>query len=120
MTEFHSVKSFIREEPRVELIESMLKSILDVVELEFDGQPVRVDGFRPRNIDDWRTVRETSLEQNLGSLSKIAGGYNWGGGVTYSLGRWHHAKVYGEFRYHKAYQSDVETVVWPLTVGLRW
>jgi MoaA/NifB/PqqE/SkfB family radical SAM enzyme len=71
MTEFHSVKSFSREEPRVELIESMLKSILDVVELEFEGQPVRVDGFRPRNIEDWRTVRETSLEQNLGSLSTV-------------------------------------------------
>lgn len=62
----------------------------------------------------------TPYQQNLGSFSKIAGGYNWGGGVTYSLGRWHHAKVYGEFRYHKAYQSDVQTVVWPLTVGLRW
>ena len=38
--------------------------------------------------------------------------------MTYSLGRWHHAKLYGEFRYHKAYQSDVQTIVWPLTVGL--
>ncbi|MGA9527966.1 MAG: outer membrane beta-barrel protein [Terriglobales bacterium] len=62
----------------------------------------------------------TRAQQELGSNSKIAGGYNFGGGVTYSLGRWHHAKLYGEFRYHKAYQSDVQTIVWPLTVGLRW
>jgi hypothetical protein len=69
MVEFHTAKAFAREEPRVELIESMLRSLLEVVELECEGQPVRVDGFRLRNLDDWRTVHETSLEQNLGSLS---------------------------------------------------
>ncbi len=56
----------------------------------------------------------------MGSFSKIAGGYNFGGGITYPLHRWHNAKVFGEFRYHKAYQSDVQTVVWPISVGLRW
>ena len=69
MGEFHTAKAFAREEPRVELIESMLRSILDVADLECDGRPVRVDGFRLRNLDDWRTVHETSLQQNLGSLS---------------------------------------------------
>ena len=69
MGEFHTAKAFAREEPRVELIESMLRSLLDVVDLEFEGQPVSVDGFRLRNLDDWRTVHETSLQQNLGSLS---------------------------------------------------
>jgi hypothetical protein len=69
MVEFHTAKAFAREEPRVELIESMLLSLLDVVEFEYEGQPVRVDGFRLRSLNDWRTVNETSLEQNLGSLS---------------------------------------------------
>jgi hypothetical protein len=69
LDEFHTAKAFTREEPRVELIDAMLRSLLDVVDLEFEGQPVRVDGFRLRNLDDWRTVHETSLEQNLGSLS---------------------------------------------------
>ena len=69
MSEFHTAKAFAREEPRVELIESMLRSLLDVVDLEFEGRPVRVDGFRLRNLDDWRTVRETSLQTNLGSFS---------------------------------------------------
>ena len=58
--------------------------------------------------------------QYLGSMSKIAGGYNYGGGITYRLNRWHNAKVYAEFRVHKGYHSDVPTVVWPFTVGLRW
>ena len=58
--------------------------------------------------------------QTLGSYSKVAGSYNYGGGVTYRLESWHHAKIYLEYRHHKAYQSDAETVVWPITVGLRW
>jgi hypothetical protein len=61
-----------------------------------------------------------SPEQSLGSYTKIAGGYNFGGGLTYSMSRWHHAKIYAEFRYHKQYFSDVETSEWPITVGLRW
>jgi hypothetical protein len=62
----------------------------------------------------------TRTQQAMLSNSKIAGGYNFGGGVTYRLNRWHNAKVYAEFRYHRAYQSDVQTIVWPITVGLRW
>jgi opacity protein-like surface antigen len=61
-----------------------------------------------------------TFTQSLGTLSKVAGGYNFGGGITYDLNRWHKAKVFGEFRYHKAYQSDVETIVMPISVGLRW
>ena len=56
----------------------------------------------------------------LSSFSKIAGGYNYGGGITYNLNRWHKAKIYAEWRHQKAYHSDVQTVVWPVTVGLRW
>ena len=69
MVEFHSINAFAREEPRVELIEDMLKSILSVVDLEFEGRPVQVDGFRLRDPKHWRTVPETSLQQNLGSFS---------------------------------------------------
>ncbi len=56
----------------------------------------------------------------LSSFSKIAGGYNYGGGITYNLNHWHNAKIFAEFRYNKAYFSDKEAVVWPMTVGLRW
>ncbi len=58
--------------------------------------------------------------QTLGSYSKDAGSYNFGGGVTYRMDSWHHAKLYLEYRRHKAYQSDAATVVWPVTFGLRW
>ena len=58
--------------------------------------------------------------QNVGSFSKDAGGYNFGGGLTYRMNHFHNAKWFVEYRYHKAYHSDVQTIVWPVTVGLRW
>ena len=61
-----------------------------------------------------------SPPQTLGSYTKIAGGYNIGGGLTYNLNHFHHAKVYAEFRIHKPYFSDSDMGVWPITVGLRW
>jgi len=64
--------------------------------------------------------RRRSTGINLSSYSKVAGSYNYGGGITYQLQSWHHAKVYAEYRYHHAYQSDAETIVLPISVGLRW
>ncbi|MGH9641774.1 MAG: hypothetical protein ACRD3Q_05065, partial [Terriglobales bacterium] len=61
-----------------------------------------------------------SPSQSLGSYRKLAGGYNIGGGLTYSMSRLHHAKVYAEFRFHHPYFSDSDMKVWPITVGLRW
>jgi len=58
--------------------------------------------------------------QTLGSNSKDAGGYNYGGGITRRLDRYHNAKFFIEYRYHKAYQSDVQTIVMPITAGVRW
>lgn len=61
-----------------------------------------------------------SPDQTLSSFSKYAGGFNYGGGVTYRLNRWHGAKLYVEGRYHRAYHSDVQTTFIPIAVGLRW
>ncbi|MFY9844500.1 MAG: outer membrane beta-barrel protein [Terriglobales bacterium] len=58
--------------------------------------------------------------ETMSSNSKIAGGFNFGGGVTYPLNRLKNAKLFVEFRYHRAYQSDGQTIVMPITVGLRW
>jgi hypothetical protein len=57
--------------------------------------------------------------QTMSSNSKDAGGFNYGGGVTYRL-KHPHAKLYIEGRYHRAYHSDGQTIVMPITVGLRW
>jgi hypothetical protein len=58
--------------------------------------------------------------QWMSSNSKDAGGFNYGGGVTYRLNHLHNSKLYVEWRYHRAYQSDGKTIVMPVTIGLRW
>jgi outer membrane protein with beta-barrel domain len=58
--------------------------------------------------------------QTLSSFSKDAGGFNFGGGVTYRLNHLDRAKVFVEWRYHRAYHSDGQTIVMPFTFGLRW
>ncbi len=40
-------------EPRIEFIARQLASLLSVVELESGGEPVHVDGFRLRDLEDW-------------------------------------------------------------------
>ena len=56
----------------------------------------------------------------MSSNTKIAGGFNFGGGITYPLNHLHNSKFYIEWRYHRAYQSDGQTIVMPVTLGLRW
>jgi hypothetical protein len=60
------------------------------------------------------------IPQTMSSNSKDAGGFNFGGGVTYRLNHLYNAKLYIEGRYHRAYHSDGQTIVMPITVGLRW
>jgi outer membrane protein with beta-barrel domain len=59
-------------------------------------------------------------QQTLSAYTRVAGSYNYGGGITYHMESWHHAKIFLEGRYHKAYQADGETIVLPITLGLRW
>ena len=56
----------------------------------------------------------------MGSNSKVAGGFNYGGGISHPLNHLHDANIFLEWRYHRAYQSDGMTIVMPITVGLRW
>lgn len=60
------------------------------------------------------------LPQYISTKSKVAGGFNYGGGINYRLNQLHNAKLFVEWRYHRAYQSDGQTIVMPVTVGLRW
>lgn len=59
-------------------------------------------------------------DQTISSNTKDAGGFNVGGGFTYSLKYLHHSKLYVEARYHRTYHSDGQTTFIPVTVGLRW
>ncbi len=70
--------------------------------------------------DPKRDVYGNLLPQYISSNSKDAGGFNYGGGVTYRLNHLHNSKLYLEYRYHRAYHSDSQAIVVPITVGLRW
>lgn len=59
-------------------------------------------------------------QQNLLSNTKVAGGFNIGGGLTYRLHHFHNASIFAEFRYHRAYTSDVQTSMMPISAGFRW
>lgn len=73
-----------------------------------------------RWFDLQRDIFGDILPQYVSSVTKDAGGFNYGGGVTYNLNHLHKSKLFVEWRYHRAYQSDGKTIVMPITVGLRW
>jgi hypothetical protein len=55
----------------------------------------------------------------IGSSTSSAGGFNVGGGLTYRLGQ-SSTNFYAEVRYHRAFTRNVDTIVLPVTFGLRW
>lgn len=55
----------------------------------------------------------------VGSRTSSAGGFNVGGGFTFPLGE-SGAHIYTEVRYHQAFTRSVDTIVLPLTFGIRW
>jgi hypothetical protein len=73
-----------------------------------------------RWFDIQRDIFGNVLPQEVSSNTKDAGGFNYGGGVTYPLNHLHDAKFFAEWRYHRAYHSDGQTIVMPVTIGLRW
>ncbi|HEY42239.1 MAG TPA: radical SAM protein [Dehalococcoidia bacterium] len=48
----HSSKTAFYE-PRIDLIKKLIESIMTMVEFEQDGQVIRVDGFRLKDLQDW-------------------------------------------------------------------
>jgi Outer membrane protein beta-barrel domain len=55
----------------------------------------------------------------VGSRTSSADGFNVGGGLAFALGD-SGANFYAEVRYHQAFTRNVDTVVLPLTFGVRW
>jgi len=50
---YQNIKNAALYMPVIELIKKQLESILSVVELESGGKPVKVDGFRLKDLNDW-------------------------------------------------------------------
>lgn len=56
MIDYKKIDGFIQTEPRIELIHNILNQILQLVDLEKDGEIVDIDGFRLKNLDVWTTT----------------------------------------------------------------
>lgn len=68
----------------------------------------------------WGSCNAGSLpiSGNFLSESQNQFGYNFGGGVTRSIGG--HKEIYAEFRYLHGKHSGITTDLRPITVGIRW
>lgn len=56
-------------EPRIEAIKREIERILSLVELESNGRSVKADGFRLRDLSEWRTGSAQNAFDALGPLS---------------------------------------------------
>lgn len=50
---YQDIRNAAIYEPRIEMIKNELEGLLAVVDVEAKGEPVQVDGFRLRNLEDW-------------------------------------------------------------------
>lgn len=56
-------------EPRIDFIKRQLEAILSVVELEVQGQPVEIEGFKLRNLHDWLVPSKCDPIEIFGHLA---------------------------------------------------
>ncbi len=70
---YEPIESVRRPEPRIELIQTMLESLLAVIDFEYNGKVVKVNGFRLKNLAQWCTG-SGDLFRNLGCFSTACNG----------------------------------------------
>lgn len=58
-------------EPRIEILKKEVDRLLSLVQLEKNGNPIAIDGFRLRNLADWQTSIAQNIFDVLGPLSGI-------------------------------------------------
>lgn len=79
--------AFAIPEPRIRQIARELERLLSMVQLEKDGEPVDVDGFRLRDLSQWRTFSTTTAMNALTPISSLCNSrcqFCYEEGVTYA------------------------------------
>jgi hypothetical protein len=71
MIRIHDPESFQVPEPRIAHLGHQLERLLRVVELEKDGVPVEIDGFRLKHLSDWVTHRTNTAMNALTPISSL-------------------------------------------------
>lgn len=67
---YESRNSILLTEPRIEAIRREIQALLEVVDLEVDGKPVTIDGFRLKDNSHWADY-PTSLSDIFWHLSSV-------------------------------------------------
>ena len=67
---YETIESILLTEPRIEAIRRELKALLQVIDLEINGQTIEIDGFRLRQNSHW-TGYSTSLSDIFWHLSSV-------------------------------------------------
>lgn len=68
---YENIKSASTGEPRIKFIKTLLESILQLVDLEYQGDLVNVDGFRLKNLNLWKGPFQFDLWSLIGSPSSV-------------------------------------------------
>jgi hypothetical protein len=58
-------------EPRMEMLKREVERIISLVQLEKDGRPLEISGFRLRDLGHWETGFAQNIFDALGPLSGI-------------------------------------------------
>jgi wyosine [tRNA(Phe)-imidazoG37] synthetase (radical SAM superfamily) len=66
---FQDINNASFYEPRIDFLRQQLESLLSVVELEGRGQVVEIDGFRLKDLNDWRSPSACEPVEIFGHLA---------------------------------------------------
>lgn len=69
MSTYLNSEDFLPIEPRIFTIKKELEQLLKLVDLESDGRKIEVNGFRLKNLENWRTYKANSAIDALTPLS---------------------------------------------------
>lgn len=86
-------------------------------------QTVLQAGERCEPIWTWWNVQCVNgifpTDTTIGSSTSSAAGFNIGAGFAFRLGE-SNSNFYAEVRYHRAFTRNLDTIVLPITFGIRW
>ena len=71
MIKFKDPESFAIIEPRITYLAHELQRLLSLVELEKDGKPIKVDGFRLRDLSRWQGYQTNTAMNALTPISGV-------------------------------------------------
>jgi hypothetical protein len=92
MPEYEQIKSIKRTEPRIKDIQTLINALLGVVNLEYEGEKVKVNGFSLRNLDDWTNNKHNTIDELLNNLARKCDSdcefcYHKGNPLDFALGK---------------------------------